>query len=131
MRILAIAIFLFFWLGIQGCTTNQTTPSPTFAATATITRLAPTATIAPRTSPIPASNKTPAPAEVVLRWDGGASIADVDDVSDIVIHLKDTPGIVDGFGDEIQITILYDPQKISVEMIQRKLADFGYRTRKP
>jgi len=68
---------------------------------------------------------------VLLRWDAGAIIADVDDVSDMVTHLKNTPGVIDGFGDEAQITILYDPQQVTVERIRRALADMGFPTRSP
>ena len=89
--------------------------------------------IAPRPTPSPVqtATKSPAFAELVLRWEAGTLIADIDDVSELVTRLRDTPGIVDGYGDEIQITILYDPQKITSDAIQRKLADMGFPTRKP
>jgi len=66
---------------------------------------------------------------VILRWDAGAIISDVDDVSDMVTHLKNTPGIIDGFGDEAEITILYDPQQVTVERIRRILEEMGFPTR--
>ena len=85
----------------------------------------------PTFTPAPTATKSASLAELVLRWEAGAMISDVDDVSAIATRLRDTPGIVDGFGDEIQITITYDPQKIAPEAIQRKLADLGYPTRRP
>ncbi len=106
----------------------QTSASAT-ATTATARTTAPAA----RTSPGQAATATrqPGVAEVILRWDAGAIIADVDDVSDMVTHLKNTPGIVDGFGDETQITLLYEPQRITVERIRQALADMGFPTVKP
>ena len=94
---------------------------------------APTTAPPPPTSPGRAATATrnPAHAEVVLRWDAGAIISDVDDVSDMVTHLKNTPGIIDGFGDEAEITILYDPQQVTVERIRRLLTDMGFPTRSP
>ena len=90
-------------------------------------------TTAPLTSPArtPTASRNPAHAEVYLRWDAGAIISDVDDVSDIVTHLKNTPGIIDGFGNEAEITLLYDPQLITVERIRRALEDMGFPTRSP
>ena len=88
---------------------------------------------APRTSPgrTPTASRNPAHAEVILRWDAGAIISDIDDVTDMVTHLRNTPGIIDGFGDESQITILYDPQLTTVEKIRRTLQDMGFPTRSP
>jgi hypothetical protein len=65
---------------------------------------------------------------VVLRWTGGHHIADVDDVSEIVTRLQAYPGIIGGYGDEIQITITYDPARTNPDAIQRVLSDFGYQT---
>ncbi len=127
------ALFLH-WI-VAACGTN---PSPSLSPTLTATTQrvqtpAPATAPAPRTSTTPAATatKSPAVAEVILRWDAGAIIADIDDVSAIVTQLRNTPGVIDGFGDEIQITILYDPQRITPDAIQRKLADLGYPTRKP
>ena len=100
-------------------------PAPTPAAQTPPATATPT-TPAPRTSPPVATR--PANAELLLRWAPGVNISDIDDVSDIVTHLKNNPGIVDGFGDEAQITILYDPQRITPDMIRRILADMGFRT---
>lgn len=79
----------------------------------------------------PTATRDPAHAEVILRWDAGAIINDIDDVSDIVTHLRETPGIVGGLGDEQQITIIYEPQRIGVDRIRRLLADMGFPTRPP
>lgn len=68
---------------------------------------------------------------MILRWDAGAIISDVDDVSDMVTHLKNNPGIVGGFGDEAAITIIYDPRQVTVERIRRILADMGFPTKSP
>lgn len=115
-------------------TSAPTSASPTLTPAAGRSQ-APASATAPaaRTSTAPAATPTrpPGSAEVTLRWDTGAIIADVDDVSDIVTRLKNTPGIVGGFGDETQITILYDAQRITPERIQRVLADMGFPTRRP
>jgi hypothetical protein len=93
----------------------------------------PQATFTPRPtpSPAPSATKGPAYAVVTLRWNGGPSIADVDDVMEIASRLKEHPGIIDGYGDEIQITITYNPQLTSPAAIQKILLDSGYPTRAP
>ena len=113
---------------LMACSTSASpslSPAPTPAAQTPPATATPT-TPAPRTSPPVATR--PANAEVLLRWAPGVNISDIDDVSDIITHLKNNPGIVDGFGDEAQITILYDPQRITPEAIRRILADMGFRT---
>ena len=108
-----------------------TSASPSLSPAPTPAAQTPPATATPttpaRTSP-PVATRNPANAEVLLRWAPGVNISDIDDVSDIITHLKNTPGIVDGFGDEAQITILYDPQRITPEKIRGILADMGFRT---
>lgn len=88
---------------------------------------------AARTSPAQTATATrnPARAEVTLRWDAGALISDVDDVFAIVTRLKNTPGILDGFGDESSITVVYDPQQMNVDKIRRLLLDMGFPTKSP
>lgn len=129
-RILLLGLLLCCYLSIVGCVA-----SPAGVPTATLTAVrsstpAPTRTATPTRSPSPAVTATSVLAEITLRWDG-AIIADADDVHDIVLRLKSTPGIIDGTGDEIQITIRYDPQIITPDKIQRILADLGFPTRKP
>lgn len=125
---------------LLACGTSAPPPSPSLALTpavgavqTTAPATAATTAPAPRTSPAraPTATRNPAHAEVILGWDAGAIISDVDDVSDMVTHLKNTPGVIDGFGDEAQITILYDPQQVTVERIRRTLADMGFPTRSP
>jgi hypothetical protein len=65
---------------------------------------------------------------VLLKFAPGTNIADIDDVYDMITHLKNTPGIIDGFGDEGQITVVYDPRLINPEGIRRLLAEMGYPT---
>ena len=106
---------------------NQATERPQTSPPAAAT--APPAGTSPGRSPT--ASRNPAHAEVYLRWDAGAMISDVDDVSDIITHLKNIPGIVDGFGNEAEITILYDPQLITVDRIRHTLEDMGFPTRSP
>lgn len=91
------------------------------------------ATIAPAStaSATPAATPTSARADILLRFAPGTNIADVDDITDIVTHLKSTPGIHDGFGDEGQITIVYDPRQITVERIRQLLEEMGFKTLPP
>jgi len=79
----------------------------------------------------PAATSAPGRADVLLRFAPGTNIADVDDITDIVTHLKSTPGIHDGFGDEGQITIVYDPRQITVERIRQLLEEMGFKTLPP
>jgi hypothetical protein len=69
-------------------------------------------------------------AELNLLW-VNTIFADTDDMIEIVLHLKETPGIINGNGNEIEIIILYDPALITPEKIQRILLDLGYQTRRP
>ncbi len=108
--------------------TGTAVPAPTKAATPTLA-VQPSATTSPRTTatPGPTDTATPVLAELVLRWDK-ALVTDSDDVHDIVLRLKNTPGIVDGSGNEIEIHILYDPAVITPDQIQQALSDLGYNT---
>jgi len=122
------AVALVGALLIACSTSASPSPNPALTPAAQTPPAAATPpTPAPRTSP-PVATRNPANAELLLRWAPGVNISDIDDVSDIVTHLKNNPGIVDGFGDEAQITILYDPQRITPEAIRRILADMGFRT---
>ncbi len=121
---------------LSGCgTSSSATPSgATLVATPVRTSIpAQTSTLTLRviTPTLPVSTQAPNRAEVIFRWDAGVVIADIDDISDLAIHLRDRPGIVDAFGDEIQITVIYDSQLTTPEKIRQILADMGFPTRKP
>ena len=104
-------------------------PAPTPAAQSSQT---PAATaLTSTTAPTPTATAAPERAEVLLRFAPGTNIADIDDITDMVLHLKSTPGIHDGFGDEGQITIVYDPRLITVERIRRLLEEMSYPTLPP
>ena len=83
------------------------------------------------TAPTPADTAAAGRAEVLLKFAPGTNIADVDDITDIVTHLKNNPGIFDGFGDEGQITIVYDPRLITVDRIRVLLEEMSYKTLPP
>jgi len=104
-------------------------PAPTPAAQSSQTPLA--TAPASTTAPTPTATSAPARAEVLLRFAPGTNIADIDDITDMVLHLKSTPGIHDGFGDEGQITIVYDPRQITVEKIRSLLEEMSYPTLPP
>lgn len=107
-------------------TAAQSVQTPRPAASPTT---APPRTTSPSPAATPTRNATRA--EVTLRWDTGAIISDVDEAGVIVSRLKNTPGIIDGFGDETQITVAYDPQQLTVDRIRRVLADMGFPTKSP
>jgi len=105
------------------------TTAPTSAAQASQT---PAATARPSTAaPTPTATATAARAEILLRFAPGTNISDIDDITDIISHLKNNPGIIDGFGDEGQITIAYDPRLITVERIRVLLEEMSYKTLPP
>ena len=105
------------------------TPAPTTQSSQT--PATPASTSAATSAPSPTSAPNAARAEVLLRFAPGTNIADVDDITDMVLHLKSTPGIHDGFGDEGQITIVYDPRLITVEKIRALLEEMSYKTLPP
>lgn len=108
------------------------TPAPTAAAQSSQTPAATPASTSPSTSaPSPTSAPNAARAEVLLRFAPGANISDIDDITDLMTHLKSNPGIHDGFGDEGQITIVYDPRLITVEKIRALLEEMSYPTLPP
>ena len=102
-------------------------PPPAAQGSQTPAATAPASTAAPSPSATAASTR----AEILLRFAPGTNIADIDDITDMVTHLKSTPGIHDGFGDENQITIVYDPRLINVERIRRLLEEMSYPTLPP
>jgi hypothetical protein len=98
-------------------------PTPAAQSSGTPVATAPASTTAP-----PAATPSPVRAEVLLRFAPGTNISDIDDVYDMITHLKNTPGILDGFGDENQITVVYDPRQVTVEHIRRLLEEMSYPT---
>jgi hypothetical protein len=127
-RVLAGAIFSGALVGCAASTPPASTPAPTVTALRTASPAAsPAATRAsPTVVPVPSGARR---SEVILRWAAGVNIADIDDVSEIIIQLKNFPGIFGGFGDETQITVVYDAQLTTPDVIRRHLADMGYPTR--
>ena len=125
----AVALVGALLLACGPAAAPSVTPAP---ATAAQSSQSP-ATTAPAStaSPTPAATPTSARADVLLHFAPGTNIADVDDITDIVTHLKSTPGIHDGFGDEGQITIVYDPRQITVERIRQLLEEMSFKTLPP
>ena len=128
-----VALISAFTLACGAASAPSPATTTAVAATQPVTATTAATTAAPRTSPPRTATPTlnPAFAEVTLRWDSGANISDIDEVTDIVAHLKERPGIEGGYGDETQIVLAYDPQKITVEQIRRLLADMGHPTKVP
>jgi copper chaperone CopZ len=52
-------------------------------------------------------------------------------VDDIRLLLHEVPGILDVVGDEISITITYDPAVISVDELQKTMNDIGFPVKPP
>lgn len=92
--------------------------------------VAPPTTAPPRTSP-PAATSNPGRADLKLLWAAGTNISDVDDVYEMITHLKEHPGIHEGFGNEIEITVVYDPRLVTPATIRRLLLDMGFPTEPP
>ena len=125
----AVAVIGVSLVACGGGAAPSVTPAPTVAAQVSQTPAA-TSPAAP-TAPPPTATAASGRADVLLTFAPGTNIADVDDITDIVSHLKATPGIHDGFGDESQITIVYDPRLITVERIRRLLEEMSYPTLPP
>lgn len=106
--------------------------APTVTPTLVQSSAAP-ATTAPASTSAPSAIATsnPTRAEVFLRFAPGTNISDVDDIYDMLTHLKNTPGIHDGFGNEIEITVVYDPRLITVEKIRALLEEMSFPTLPP
>jgi len=101
--------------------TEEPTAEPTQEPTAVPTE-EPTAT------PIPEPTATPEPREeVYFVWgEGGVHPSDSDDVDVIILDLKQQDGILGGGGNEIGITVSYNPTIITVEEIQEVLKSIGH-----
>ena len=125
----AVALVGAFLLTCGPSAAPSLSPAPTPAAQSSGTP----ASTAPASTTTPSPTTTPGPArtEVVLHWAPGTNISDIDDVYDMITHLKNTPGIHDGFGDENQITVVYDPRQVTVERIRRLLEEMSYPTLPP
>jgi hypothetical protein len=123
-------------LVLFGCSviTPQPSPSATSALGPIQTPTRVSVTIpAPRTiTPIlPPATRLPNQAEITLRWDEGTVITDVDDVTELGVRLQSHPGIKGAYGDEFQITVVYDRQQTAPEQIRDILAEMGFPTRAP
>ena len=129
----AVALVGALLLSCGPAAAPSVTPAPTSVVQSSPTPAAtrPASTSTPSSAPSPTSAPNAARAEVLLRFAPGTNIADIDDITDMVLHLKSTPGIHDGFGDEGQITIVYDPRLITVEKIRALLEEMSYKTLPP
>ncbi len=127
--VLVLCLLLVVWL-VSGCGTNRTpslpsatlAPSPVQAATHSLGTVTPT---------LPSPTRSSNSAEVIFRWDVGTIITDVDDVTELAVRLKERPGILGAYGDELLITVVYDPQQTTPERILRVLDDLGFPAKKP
>lgn len=126
-KVVALVGVLLLACGPAAAPSSTPAPMPAAQSFQTPAATAPAST----TAPTPTATSAPARAEVLLRFAPGTNIADVDDITDMVAHLKSTPGIHDGFGDEGQITIVYDPRQVTVEQIRRLLEEMSYPTLPP
>jgi hypothetical protein len=126
-NLVALMSVLLVACGPSAAPSVTTAPTPAAQASQTPAPTAPTSTVAPTPTATLASTR----AEVLLRFAPGTNIADIDDITDMVTHLKATPGIHDGFGDENQITIVYDPRQITVDKIRALLEEMSYPTLPP
>lgn len=103
---------------------------PTEAPAAVAPTEAPTSapTEEPTQTPPAAPVNTPPPLEEVrLVWaPGGVPPSDSDDVDGIVLEIKRHDGIMDGRGNEIEITVMYDPTIITLEEIQAIFRSIGH-----
>lgn len=106
-------------------------PSVSQAPTLAAQPQTPATTAATTSAPSPSATANPTRAEVLLKFAPGTNIADVDDVYDMLTHLKSSPGIHDGFGNELEITVVYDPRQITVDKIRALLEEMGYKTLPP
>lgn len=123
--VLAVAVL------IAGCGGGAETPAsqPATAVPASPTEAPTTAPTAPPVAtPTAAPAETPAPrAEVYFEWAaGGVRPADSDDVDPIVLDLMSREGILSGHGNEIGITIVYNPELITIEEIQGIFKSIGH-----
>jgi len=126
-KVVAVVGALLLACGQAAAPSVSPAPTPAAQSSGTPAATAPAST----TAPTPTATSAPARAEVLLRFAPGTNIADIDDITDMVLHLKSTPGIHDGFGDEGQITIVYDPRQITVEKIRSLLEEMSYPTLPP
>jgi len=78
---------------------------------------------------VPTDTPVPEPKESIrFKWDPSGNLpADSDDVDDIVGEIRRSQeGITGGFGNEVGITVLYNPTLITVEEIMETLGSIGH-----
>lgn len=129
-RVLAGALLQAALVGCAASTSPASTSAPSSTPAPSVPAQRTATPAATRASPtfIPAPSGA-VRSEVILQWGAGVNIADIDDVSEIVIQLKNFPGVLGGFGDETQITVVYDAKQITPDVIRRHLADMGFPTK--
>ena len=125
-RVLATGLLVAVWF-LSGCGTNPTatlvlTPGPVRTATLALKTITPV---------LPPPTRASNVAEVTLRWDAGTNITDVDDVTELAVRLREKTGIMGAYGDEIQITVVYDPEQTTPEKIRGILKDLGFPAKLP
>jgi hypothetical protein len=68
---------------------------------------------------------------VTLLWAPEAPLVDSDDIEEIIAALKTRPGILDGSGSEVSLSITYDPTLITAGRIVVILRGMGYPVVRP
>lgn len=136
-----VLLVLLFVSGCGGAETQTTEPAvidptavPTEAPIADPTDVPPT--VAPTEAPteVPTEAPTAAPTntsvpseEVYFEWaPGGVRPSDSDDVDGIVLDIIEEEGILNGFGNEIGITVVYNPALITVEELMELFDGIGH-----
>lgn len=85
----------------------------------------------PTEAPTEAPTDTPVPdpqESIRFKWDSAGNLpADSDDVDDIVGEIRRShEGITGGFGNEVGITVLYNPTLMTVEEVMEALDSIGH-----
>jgi hypothetical protein len=119
-----------------GAATRASRTTATARPAATATRRASatpgaTATAEP-TSTLTAEARTNGATETLtLLWAPEAPLVDSDDIEEIIAALKTRPGILDGSGSEMSLSLTYDPAIISAGRIIVIMRGMGYPVVRP
>jgi hypothetical protein len=132
--LIPIFVLLLVFSFLSACGPSPVVPPANSTLTPLAARSAiPSQTLALRTitPTLPVPTRLANTTEVTFRWDVGTVITDVDDVTELAVRLRETPGILGAYGDEIQITVVYDPQTMTPDKILQILSNRGFPAKKP
>lgn len=124
-RIVFLSLILASLAVLAGCGGGATSAPATSVPAATSTPAPPPATPVPAAPATPAPAATPTPVTESVTFEFVNELATLEELEDMALELEEVEGIKGISGNEVSITIRYDPELLTVEELRTTMAQKG------